>query len=178
MPAVIWKVSSIIRAMLKVVRSGDARSRKYYTNCCDHYPWLSWTLQRKYIEECVIYQKKKIIKKEKIPKAWRATVDFWSKRKKKSKGPLNVEFTPRFLALRNTSMRLQKYTPSSQRFPSHFSLICLRVVFILISDKTKKQRTLASDCIFETGSLSFIRCQPSYGNLAGSIKWTGRSESS
>lgn len=78
------------------------------------------------------------IKKEKIPRSWRATVDFWPKRKKKSKGLLNVEFTPRFLALRNTSMRLQKYTPSSQRFPSHFSLIYLRVVFTLISDKAKK----------------------------------------
>ena len=118
----------------------------------------------------VSFIKKKIIKKEKIPRAWRATVDLWSKRKKKSKGLVNVEFTPRFLALRNTSMRLQKYTPSSKRFPSHFSLISLRVVFTLISDKTKKQRTLASDCIFETASLSFIRYQPSHGNLAGSIK--------
>lgn len=45
-------------------------------------------------------------------------------------------------------MRLQKYTPSSKRFPSHFSLISLRVVFTLISDKTKKQRTLASDIAF------------------------------
>ena len=132
MPAVIWKVSSIICALLEVVRSGDARSRKYYTNCCDHYSLLSWTLQRKYVEECVIYQERK------NSKVLAGYGRFLVKTKKKSKGLLNVEFTPRFLALRNTSMRLQKYTPSSQRFPSHFNLIYLRVVFTLISDKIKK----------------------------------------
>lgn len=117
-----------------------------------------------------IKKKKNNNKERKNPKGLAGYGRFMVKTKKKSKGLLNVEFTPRFLALRNTSMRLQKYTPSSKRFPSHFSLISLRVVFTLISDKTKKQRTLASDCIFETGSLSFIRYQPSYGNLAGSIK--------
>lgn len=82
MPAVIWKVSSIICALLKVVRSGDASQGNIIL--------IAVTIIHDYHGHCsantlknASFIKKKIIKKEKISRAWQDTVDFWSKRKKK-----------------------------------------------------------------------------------------------